>query len=207
MPIAPDLADVLLMAFKAAQERQVGPLPAKVESYSVDTQVCDATPLVRVPVAGELVQPPTCRDVPVLWPSGAGWYVHAPLARGDTVWLLPAGADISQWHTQGVSGSTEVQHRRLSLADVVAIPGSVPLTAPLSPPGDNAYVISAPEVRLGDGAASESVAIASKVLAELQNLVTWLNTHTHPTPSGPSSPPTTPASSPGSVAAQRVKVV
>ncbi|MEM7608184.1 MAG: phage baseplate assembly protein [Myxococcota bacterium] len=60
-------------------------------------------------------------------------------------------------------------------------------------------------VHLGEQTASDFVALAAKVLTELQNIKTWFDTHTHPTSMGPTSPPTTPMPAPASVAASKAR--
>lgn len=65
------------------------------------------------------------------------------------------------------------------------------------------------ELRLGS--AVDFVALASKVLVELQSMQTWASTHTHSVPivgpagTTPSTPPLVPPPSPNSVAAAKVK--
>lgn len=60
-------------------------------------------------------------------------------------------------------------------------------------------------VHVGGAAASQFVALASLVDARLSAIRTWLNTHTHPTPSGASSAPSTPLGAQDSVAATKAK--
>jgi len=59
------------------------------------------------------------------------------------------------------------------------------------------------ELKLGSGA--DFVALAAKVLTELNAIKTWADVHVHPTGMGPSGPPATPMTQPGSVAASKVK--
>ena len=61
-------------------------------------------------------------------------------------------------------------------------------------------------VHLG-GAAGSLVALAELVDARLASVRTWLNAHTHPTPSGASSAPTVPLGAQASVAASKVSAV
>jgi hypothetical protein len=58
-------------------------------------------------------------------------------------------------------------------------------------------------LKLGNGA--DFVALAAKVLTELQAIKSWADAHVHPTGVGPSGPPAAPLPPPGSVAASRVK--
>jgi hypothetical protein len=59
------------------------------------------------------------------------------------------------------------------------------------------------ELSLGSGA--DFVALAQLVLDELNAIKTWADVHVHPTGMGPSGPPATPMTQPGSVAAAKVK--
>lgn len=60
-------------------------------------------------------------------------------------------------------------------------------------------------VHVGGAAASQLVALANLVDARLSAIRTWLNAHTHPTPSGASSAPSTPLGAQDSVAATKAK--
>jgi hypothetical protein len=59
------------------------------------------------------------------------------------------------------------------------------------------------ELKLGSGA--DYVALAAKVLSDLQTIKTDFDKHVHPTGMGPSGPPTIPMTDPASVAADKVK--
>jgi hypothetical protein len=54
-------------------------------------------------------------------------------------------------------------------------------------------------------AAGDFVALAQKVLTELQTIQSNFNAHTHPTPWGPSGPPLAPMPAPNSVACTKLK--
>lgn len=57
----------------------------------------------------------------------------------------------------------------------------------------------------GGAAGAQFLALANLVDARLSSIRSWLNGHTHPTPSGASSPPTTPLPAQDSVAATKAK--
>ena len=70
-------------------------------------------------------------------------------------------------------------------------------------------VVTGQDIRLGGSGATDFVALASKVLAALQSLVTTFNAHTHvssPT-GGPTAPPVPQASAPADVAATTTKAL
>lgn len=65
------------------------------------------------------------------------------------------------------------------------------------------YDGSLTELKLGSGA--DFVALAQKVLDELDAIKLWADAHVHPTGMGPSGPPATPMTTPNSVAAAKTK--
>ena len=182
----PTLEDLVAAIARGEQSTTYGPLPAKVVTYDSTKQIVDAKPLVLVSVEGELQSLPVIRSIPVRWPSGASWAVTAPLAAGDVVWLHPAGADISQWLAQGAEDSQSVTHRRSSLSDCYAEPGSRPFSSPLS--GDaidsQALTLLAAKVKLGGSGAVDYVALASVVNAIFDDIENILENHVHTAPEG-----------------------
>ena len=192
----PTLEDLFVRMVADETATKIGAVPAQVVSYTAATQRCDAQPLIRVQTdgSGELRQLPVCRDVPVRWPSGGGaapagpfagpgtqWAITGPLVAGDTVWLRPAGGDISAWSRNGTANAVGTAPRRGSLSDVVAEPGTRPITDPLTSDqySASALVVACASVLLGDSTASDRVALASLVFAELAKIETAINTHTH----------------------------
>jgi hypothetical protein len=199
--VEPDFTDVLLRVFEAARSQEFGPILASVETYDATRGVCDATPIVAVSIDGELVQLPTLRCIPVQWPGGGGigagsGAFTAPLAKGDVVELSPQMADFSGWQTHGALGQEPPDPRRSQLSDVVAKPRFRPMNSPLPAEAlanDGPVVYGPTAVYLARSVAADFVALASKVNAHLTALQTYLDSHIHPTPSGPSSPPTVPS--------------
>jgi hypothetical protein len=186
-----------------------GAVPATVISYDAATQRCDAKPLAQMAKdgSGEMTPLAVCRSVPVRWPSGAGWALTGPMAPGDIVWLRPAGCDISAWSQHGTADATGTTPRKGSLSDVIAEPGSRPVTDPLASSAYHAAaaVLSAALVLLGDSTATEFVALATKTVTELNDIRTKFDAHIHGTPAGNSTVPTVLMGAAGSVAASKVK--
>jgi hypothetical protein len=179
-----------------------GPLPGRIVSYDRTTQRADVEPLVFP--RGQAL--PIVRDVPIVWPRGAAGSITIDLSAGDFVELVPSEVDVSAWSVREVKGEAPTQ-RTYDLADCVAIPGLGTLVSKLGSDAvaSGAIVIAGASILLGSSAASDFVALASKVLTELGNIKTAFDAHIHPTPAGPSSPPTIPMPAPGSVAATKVK--
>lgn len=199
----PGLGDLLSLTSKQGAAKMRGPAPATVVSYDRATQTCDARLLVY-PKGG--TKPPDIRQVPVFFLRGAGMSITMDLAPGDEVLLIPCEADIGAWIARGVTGEAPTA-RKASFADAIALAGIGSMKTKLAADAyeADALVVKADEIRLGSSAAADFVALASKVLTELQTIKTAYDLHVHPTPAGPSSPPTVPMTAPTSPAATKVK--
>ena len=201
----PTLGDLLDVSASQASARQRGPVPAAVVAYDAASQTAEVRPLVS-PQGQQL--PPLPR-VPILFPRSSTASITWTLAAGDTVWLIIPEADCSAWYARGVEGAATTQ-RRYDLADAVAIPTGATLDGALAADAyaADALVLASGDIRLGSSAASDYVALASLVLAELQTIKTAYDTHTHSgvtTGGGVSGPPAVPMPAPSSPAATRVK--
>jgi hypothetical protein len=146
-------------------------------------------------------------SIPVMWPRGDAGSITIDLAAGDIVYLVPAEGDISRWWARGLDGEAATS-RRFDLNDSVAIPGIAPNNAPLaaSAYAAGAVVVQGASILLGSSAASDFVALASLVLAELDVIKDAYDLHVHPDPlAGLTGVPTVPMTAPSSVAATKVK--
>ena len=213
-------------------------LPGIVVSYDHATQ--RATVLVTIDskkvVDGELIsyQPPPIPNVPVHFPSGTNYAITWPLSAGDPVTLVFEDRSTTEWRASGASRTTPRDPRRWDWSDAVALPGgrtqAAGPTGPIGAAGRDAaaMVLQAPLIKLGDSTATDFVALASLVVAQLNALwtahnglvaalnalVTVYNGHSHLDPvSGstgtPSAPgvPAIPGGPAGNVAATKVKAV
>lgn len=73
-------------------------IPAIVNSYNPVTQTAEVTLAVKRPLeVGTLLQPTILYDVPIVFPSGSGWVIGAPLAKGDGVLLFFPMYDMSNY--------------------------------------------------------------------------------------------------------------
>jgi len=178
--------------------------PARqVATLTVDhrqaVKVVDEVQLARVAAKGATVVgvPPNAVatlpplrlvDIPVVFPRTQAGYVTFPLAAGDTGQLHVSDRSLAQWRALGVPSDPLLSETH-SLADAVFYPGLSPAARPIVPPTDiAATVVEGPLVKLGVGA-TDFVALASLVIAALQQIHTAFNAHTHATPSGTSGPP------------------
>jgi hypothetical protein len=189
------LGDVLERARESWLEMLHTALPGRVESYDADAQTADVTPMVRrrVPTeSGRRVSEamPTVRAVPIVWPRTGDWYVHLPLAAGDTVLLVCLERDPSRWLGNGGELCDPIDVRSHHLAHAVAIPGLYPRAAALTDTpsdalvighrdgatlrvqSDGTVVIDATSILLGSAGASEGVPFGDA-------LKSYLDGHTH----------------------------
>jgi hypothetical protein len=183
-------------------------MPGVVLSYNAAKQEADVRPQLKLLQSlptrqKKLWELPVLPDVPVCWPGGGGLGLHAPLAAGDTVLLIFCERSIDRWRAS--SGTDPVDpgdHRLHPLGGAVALPLIHRLGTEWSTLGAGSTL------NLGeDGAPLDFVALAAKVLTELQAIKTAydLHVHTSAAPASPTSPPTVPLPTPASVAATKVK--
>jgi hypothetical protein len=213
----PDLGELLAEAVAFARGSIATSIPATVVDYNPALQTITAKPTVsgryQDPETGILVPfpLPTVSNVPVAFPSSAGFAITWPLTPGDTVFLVFADSSLDEWKATGAPENVPQDTRRFDLTDAVAIPGLRPFTRPIPPTGwsSTGLVIEGAQVLLGSSAAVDFVALSSLVLAELAKIRTAFNTHTH-TATGPTATTTTPVTpmpATGNVAATRVRAL
>lgn len=118
----------LLERFRnAVQEDLHTALPGRVESYDRATQTANVRPMVRralpnVEGGTTAEEMPVLRAVPVVWPRVGNWFLHMPLAVGDSVLLVVLERDLARWRQTGELGDP-IDHRAHHLSHAVAIPG------------------------------------------------------------------------------------
>ncbi|MCK6585964.1 MAG: hypothetical protein L6Q76_00105 [Polyangiaceae bacterium] len=228
MPSTPSLAALLRRVIDDSVSDIHVAIPGVVERYDAATQTADVLPIaVRwlerddEPSEDARERLPVLPNVPVVFPSGGGYMVTFPVAVGDSVLLVIASRSIEEWRTHGrhdESDPIDPRDQRLhDLTGAFAIPCIRPAGRELvSASGDHMVMgkdagedaatihIRATEVRLGSDAATDYVALASKVNDELEKISTTLLSLT-----GGSSPPasfTTPYER-SNVDAEKVKAI
>jgi hypothetical protein len=214
----PDLGELLAEAVAAARGSIATAIPATVLEYDPVRQAALVKPAIsgryQDPNTGALVPfpLPPIANVPVAFPSGGGCSITWPLVAGDTVYLVIADSSIDEWKATGNQENLPADVRRFDLTDAVAIPALRPFARSIPATGwsSTGIVIEGLDIRLGSSAASDFVALAGLVAAELAKIRTAFNAHLHTgvtTGPGSSGPPATPMVAPGNVAATRVKAV
>lgn len=175
-------ADVLRRTIDAALLDVHTALPGRVRSYDAATQTADVTLGARrvVPAADEDTTEDTAEDLPVLvavpvvWPRGGGYRLHAPLAAGDGVLVIFPEASIDRWLDSGDASDPALPTRH-GIDGAIAIPGlgfrggrisSAPTDGMVvGKDGGPEIKITGSEVRAGGSAA---LAEAADVRAHLQ---------------------------------------
>ncbi len=139
------LEDVLERFLDAREDELSVAMPGEVVRYDAEAQTADVRPLIHRALpradAAPVREPlPIVRAVPVCWPRAGRWYVHMPLAAGDTVLLVCCDRDPSRWRRTG-QPSDPIDTRTHHLAHAVAIPGVYPRTGELGDTPADALVI------------------------------------------------------------------
>jgi hypothetical protein len=196
-----DLAGLIEIVAKAQEETRDGPIIARVESYDAAAQTCDCTPVVRRVVDGDLLEPITMRGVKVGWLSAGGATptaaVTLPLAAGDYVQLIVQASDHSAYLASHQDGAPATTPRRWHLSDVLALAMARSVPLPVDAWASDGPVIMGSQVYLGGSTASDFVALASLVLAQLNTIKDAFNAHGHlETGAVTGTPVTTPAGAP-----------
>ena len=242
----PDLRDILQahLAHLAATLRVC--LPGRVEAYDAAANTASIQPLLPelvegvspddVPVSHSL---PLLTGVPVLLLAAGGVSLTMVPQQGDLVTLLVADRCMDLLFTNGQSNEPG-DSRRHDLMDAMALPAfftaqavptdagtaSIGMASTTGAPGLRIH-FSASTLALGEANPSFSVALAEKVLSEMQALratvnalVSAFNAHTHPvvvagvqvgpgsvaTVSSATTSPAAPPAAVNSVASSTVKV-
>lgn len=172
-------------------------LPARVDSYSASTQTVDVTPMVNKMVPDGAVPPnyvsealPKLSDVPVAQPRGGGFFAAFPMAKGDYGMLVFSERNMATWRATG-NQSDPGDLGLHTMSSAYFIPAVAPDSKALSNASGTNLVIGSDtngssriiikpggEIDAG-AAASQFVAVADKVLAQLNNIASTFNAHVH----------------------------
>jgi hypothetical protein len=200
----PHWPEIIKRAIEVQLSRLQTSLPGRVVTYDAAEQ----TAAVQLTVGDT----PPLTDVPVSWPRGGGYFVHAPLTAGDHVWVHFCSEDFSGWREQGTQQPPRMLRRHGLYA--YASPGAfvdgdelpdLPGHFVCGKVGGPQIHIDGTDVRLGDDSASDYVALASLVLARLTALHTAFDAHAHAVSGASTGPPTLLLGPPAAVAATVTK--
>lgn len=216
------IAEAIDEAFESHLARVHTCLPGVIDTYDKDTQTADVQIVVRQLIkyedgTSELEKFTIIPRVPVEFSQSNAFFMSFPLAKGDFVWLHFSEQSLDTWLTNGGTDVQDPRDQRFALKDAFAVPARNPKKNIAETEGD-AIVIggkgSAPRayftdsiIALGSKSPSSFVALASSTDNGFSSVKTQWDTHIHPTPFGPTSPPAVPFTAPSSVAATKVKAV
>ena len=227
----PELSEVIADALESRLLDVHVALPGRVLKYDVATQTVQIELGVHrmletdegAPVAEPL---PVLENIPVAFPRVATGFLSFPVAAGDPGLVVFCETSIDQWRSKGTP-TQPGDRRRHSLTGGVFVPGLAPNALALGDPGlasDVALgVVGGAQVRIksatveatsgGAATAADFVAMAGKVLTELQAIKTAFDSHTHVTTAvvggggapGVISPPAVPMPAPNAVPSSNLK--
>jgi hypothetical protein len=142
---------------------------------------------------------PVIQGVPVEWPGGGGFQITFPLQPGDTGLIVFCDRSIELWMANG-GDTAPADARRHHISDAIFRPGLKP--------NPSAVTVDPSALVLGQAnQPPDFVALASKVLTQLGDIVTGFNKHVHTVPDGTSDVPTVLMPDPSSVASGTVKIL
>lgn len=83
-------------------------MPGIVKSYDAATQTADIQPAIQrvIPAIDDDNEDqtetlPVLPSVPIIWPRSGGFFLHFPIAEGDTVLLVFCEQDTNAWRNDG----------------------------------------------------------------------------------------------------------
>ncbi len=208
----PELEELLELAIKSFLGDLHTALPGRVEEYSPDAQKVDVKPLIKRRIVHEdgtelLEELPIIPDVPVLFPRSAGFFMSFPIVRGDLVMLHFVERSIDKYlETEGEDTDPD-EFRTHDLTDAVAVPGFYPFKLPIQDINTTNLVLGKDEGGIQihftpEGSLEVKLSGTSDDAVMLGNVFKmwwdasvkpWLDTHVHPTGTGPSGPPGSPS--------------
>lgn len=221
--ITPTLPEVIRRALQRNLDQLHTAMPGVVVSYDATSQTADIRPAIKDVYRDkdgvrQVEDLPILPKVPVLFPRGGGFHLSFPLTAGDGVLLIFSEVSIDRWRESSqVTDPGDL--RRHGLSGAVAIPGVGPADSALNDASasdlvlgkdgqEGKVVVKNDSVEIAGGA--DFVALAQKVLTELQAVKTAYDSHTHLYLPGPGASTTTatavpPLPAPNSMAATKTK--
>lgn len=117
-------------------------LPGIIVRYNHQTQTADIQPAVQrvIPALDEdeedsVESLPVLPNVPVAFPRAGGFFLHFPLAVGDSVLVVFCEQDTNAWRNTGDEADPGSPERH-GLSGAVAIPGYFPRTSTIADADD-----------------------------------------------------------------------
>ena len=206
-------AEMLVRALQAQRLEIHTGLPGIVRSYDSSAQTAEIELALTRPLPARDEEDgedtfetlPILPSVPVFWPRAGGFYLHWPLAAGDSGFVMFSELDMNSWRNTGDVSDPGVGLRH-GLSGGVFMPGVFPRTSP------NAFA-SGLHGRIGEeggsfiefrsdtdqihAAGTSALALQTQMATELAKIIAALGSATAPSGGGPvtySPPYTTDAS-------------
>lgn len=183
----PSGSEVRQAAIKAALGTLHTAFVAEFVSYSASTGLAELQPAVHIVNrdTGESQPRAIIPNVPVLFPQGNGVGIRWEPQPGDKCFCVVNERSIDRWIDSGACEDPQTI-RRHDMTDALCFPFA---TEANSPQTDGIIIDKDGLVTVGS-AATDFVAMATKVKTELDAMITIFNTHTHATAAV--GPPVTP---------------
>lgn len=203
MATTPELGDLLQAAAQQAQFELHTAMPGQITAIYEDAQTkrqfADVLPSLRraLPTEDGAPQPlaeeelPILPRVPIAYLQGGGWFISVPLKVGDFVTVIFAERSIDRW----LATARKASQASVSTGDLGmhTLDGAIALPLGPAPIGELLEGVSATElvigksagilisladalVQIGATSGTDFVALAAKVLAELNKISTDLTT-------------------------------
>lgn len=183
--------------FNATMESVHTSLPGIIVAYDAETHRATIQPTIRLlRDNGVEIEIPELSDVPVIFPSSASFDIDFPLEKGDGVLLLFSESDTGFWRDSDGSISSPCTASKFGLDNAVAIPGlsPKPIRGRCKIHIDKDDVITFEAKKLvfdGPIVFHDNLIVRKDIFVGATDAkgVSVMD-HLHPTPAGPSSPPT-----------------
>lgn len=192
----PEEEDVLRKAMRGQVAMIHTAVPGRVIEYDAAEQRARVQPIVRFRrfVDNELVTyiPKPISGVPVKFFVAGGKSITAPIPEGTQGMIFFAERSMDEWLATGDVDNEPADVRRHDIKDAFFDPGVKPFVDALPASAidpDHMVIATDTEILLGSSAATLWVALANKVLTQLNNLENAFNSHIHVTTATISSGP------------------
>ncbi len=177
----PSLADAMKRGISAQTALFHTAFKAVVRSYDKDTQIVTVQPIVRQrrwnpdTELYETYVAPVLANVPVMFPSATGFSMTFPITPGDQGTVICSERSIDEWFSTGEDDCDPQDPRRFDINDGEFYPGGRARPNAIGATGvDATDMVIEGNMKLGDSTATEYVALATKVNAELTSISTDL---------------------------------
>lgn len=105
-PVTPTLTSVMQLAINNSLMDLHVALPCKVESYNVTEQTANLKPMIKRSIkkqngTTQHESLPVIPNVPIAMPRFGDWFLSAPIAQGDFMFIVCSEKNMDQWRAKG----------------------------------------------------------------------------------------------------------